>query len=109
MKYRILIFIAILLSACTGENFKNISTSDAYTKYRQELEDMDFFAFPEIREKPVRWYDSIPEEKLLKIVKPGSFKMIGSPGEIFIFQIGVWAVNNDIDDLQIEFSDLKGR
>jgi hypothetical protein len=109
MKYLFLILSASLLAACTQKNLKNISTAEAYTKYSRELGKMDFFAFPETRENPVRWFDSIPEEKLMKVVKPGYFKMNACPGEIFIYQVGVWAVNQDIKDLQIEFSDLKGK
>ena len=35
--------------------------------------------------------------------------MKASPGEVFVFQIGVWALNSDVNDLQVEFSDLKGK
>ena len=109
MKYGLLILSALLLAACNPKNVKNISTDEASAKYGHELGQKVFFAFPETREKPLRWFDSIPEEKLMKVVSPGYYKLNARPGEIFVFQVGIWALNKDISDLQLEFSDLTGR
>lgn len=109
MKYKILILIAILFSACTLEKMENISTTDAYLKYDDVLKNKPFFAFPELREKPLKWFDSIPEIKLKNIDRPGNFALNSRPGEVFVWQIGVWAIHNELKDLQIEFSDLKGK
>ena len=108
MKYKILISIAILISACTAENKKNICTSDAYAKYARLLENKQIFVFPEVRENPLKWFDSIPEAKL-KNPRHGYFKLDARPDEVFVYQIGVWAINSDLNDLQVEFSDLKGK
>jgi hypothetical protein len=109
MKYKIFILIVILISACTAENVKNISTTEAYNKYGNLLENKKIFLFPEVRENPLKWFDSIPESKLKKINSPGIFKIKTSPGEVFVWQIGVWAAIDSVKDLKVEFSDLKGR
>jgi len=109
MKYLLLILSALLLAACAQKNMKNISTAEASAKYSHELGNIDFFAFPEKRENPIKCFDSIPEEKLMRVVKPGYFMLDAHPGEVFVYQIGVWALSKDINDLKIEFSDLKGK
>ena len=92
LKIRFLILIAILFAACDGKTEKNISTTDAFGKYGNQLKNKLFFVFPEVRENPLKWFDSIPESKLQKIVRPGYFTMKASPGEVFVWQIGVWAL-----------------
>lgn len=101
--------VAVVISACSEKSVRNISTSDAYEKYSYMLKNKLFLAFPEVRENPLKWFDSIPESKLQKIIRPGYFTMKASPGEVFVYQIGVWALNNDVEDLRVEFSDLKGK
>jgi|WetSurMetagenome_2_1015567.scaffolds.fasta_scaffold04513_4 hypothetical protein len=109
MKYRILFLFAILISACAEENLKNISTVEAYKKYGQLVSNKLFYAFPEVQENPLKWFDSIPETKLKNPVGHGSFSLSARPGEVFVYQIGVWATNGDVSDLKVEFSDLKGK
>jgi hypothetical protein len=109
MRYRILILFAILVSACAEEDLKNISTDEAYQKYGHLVSNKLFFAFPEECEKPVKWFDSIPEVKLKKIVGPGYYILKARPGEIFICQTGIWALKSDVSDIQINFSDFIGR
>ncbi|MBK7709781.1 MAG: hypothetical protein IPJ37_01555 [Bacteroidales bacterium] len=109
LKFSTVLLFAIILSACNEKSTKNISTGDAYEKYSYMLKDKLFFAFPEERDNPLKWFDSIPVLKLQKIIRPEYFTMKASPGEIFVFQIGVWALSDDVKDLSVEFSDLKGR
>ena len=49
------------------------------------------------------------KSKLKKIIRPGYFALNARPGEIFVYQIGVWALNSDVSDVQVEFSDFIGR
>jgi hypothetical protein len=109
MKYRVFVLLFLLLSSCAGKITHNISTSDAYKKYGNALKNRLFFVFPESRENPLKWYDSIPEHKLRNIDRPGYNVMKAGPGEIFVFHLGLWAVNSNANDVQVEFSDLKGR
>ncbi len=101
--------LAILLSACTGNDIKNISTADAYKKYGHTLSKNQFFAFPEVRENPLKWFDSIPETRLSGIIHPDLFTLNARPGEIFIWQIGLWAMKNDVRMQRLEFSDFTGK
>ena len=109
MKYRVLILFAFLVSACAEDNLKNISTDEASRKYGNLISNKLFFAFPEVRENPLKWFDSIPEVKLKKSTRPGSFVLTARPGEIFILQTGIWALNGDVSDVQLEISDFIGR
>ena len=58
------IAVIIVLSA-TGFDRKpvmNISTVAALEKYSRILKDHTFFLIPELRENPLKWFDSIPEK-----------------------------------------------
>ena len=46
---------------------------------------------------PLRWVESGPREQFT-----GEFQ----PGEYYAFQLGVWAARAEIEDLELEFSDL---
>lgn len=52
----------------------------------------DVHVFLESRERPVRMFDQVPE-LWLKREKPPEF--VARPGEIFFFQVGVWAPHDD--------------
>jgi len=34
--------------------------------------------------------------------------MSAQPGELFVFQVGVWALRSNVADIKVEFSDLQG-
>jgi len=108
-KTRLFIFALIILSACAKEpTEKNIYTGEAFSKYSKELEGKLFLAFPEARENPLKWFDSIPENRLTDALDNRQVKLDARPGEVFVYQVGVWAINRNVNDLQVEFSDLKG-
>ena len=109
-KLRLLVIPLIILTACNQKTAdKNISTVDALVKYREKLGDRSFIIFGETRDNPLKWFDSIPETNLKNPVSHGYFRLNASPGEVFVYQIVVWAINRDVNDLQVEFSDLKGK
>jgi len=111
----VLLFFQLLVLAlfvgCTNNSENYISTGEALQKYEKSLHDKPFFLFSESREKPARWFDSIPEEKLNRPDRTVSLS--AQPGEFFVFQLGVWALESDIKELTVEFSALtsekKGR
>jgi hypothetical protein len=105
----VLFLAAMIFTGCGEKKGKNLSTADALNKYGHSLKNKLFFVFPETRDNPVKWFDSIPETKLQRIIRPGYFAMKARPGEIFIYQLGIWALNSDIRDLQVDFSDMKGK
>ena len=65
-----------------------------------------YLIFPEDRKYPVRMFETIP----LKWVKTGpssEFRGEARPGEYYCFQIGVFAANNDIKNVAVNYSGLK--
>ncbi len=108
-KIRFLLLIVLLISACRERPAGNIYTSAAYKKYEDILKDKSFFVFPEVREKPLKWFDSIPESRVKEAIHPNRFTISGRPGELFVFQLGVWAIKSDIRDLKVEFSELASK
>jgi len=84
-----------------------ISTGEAYNRYKSLLNDKSFFVIPELRENPLRWYDSIPANRFQGNIYSESFNLEALPGEYYVYQLGIWAIKGDIDDVEIEFSDLK--
>jgi hypothetical protein len=109
LKIRLLCLSLILLVSCSHSHDNNISTSDALKKYGPQVKNDAFFVFPEVRERPIRWYDSVPEIKIIQSVRPAPFGLAARPGEFFVYQLGVWALTVDIRDVKVEFSDLKGK
>ncbi len=108
-KIIVLITMLMIIAGCGDKSVSNISTSEAYTKYERKTESKSLVAFSESRENPLKWFDSIPERRLLDAFEGRQLKLTANPGEIFVYQIGVWATNMDLNDLQISFSDLKGK
>jgi len=87
----------------------NISTDAALERYATQLGDKSFIVFPEYREAPIKWLDSIPEQRIKDVLSQSDFMLKASPGEYYVYQLGVCALKKDIEDVQIRFSDLKGR
>lgn len=73
----------------------------------KRVDSQSFLVFPEVREKPIKWYDTISAAEMSYVRHPHDFVMTAQPGEYYIYQLGVKALKEDIDDVQIEFSDLK--
>lgn len=101
--------VAISMAGFADEPVKHISTDAAKARHGNSLKSRAFIVFPELREKPLKWFDSIPEGKIEQALKSKDFELQASPGEFFVFQLGLWAINASTDDVQVEFSDLKGR
>jgi hypothetical protein len=68
----------------------------------------DYLIFPEERIFPVRMKDEIP----LRWVEKGPsalFNCEAMKNEYFAFQIGVYAAKKSLENVKVEFSDLKGK
>ena len=109
LKIKFLFLFVILLASCRERPVKNISTADAYKKYGQTIGNRSFIVFSETRQNPLRWFDSIPEAKIKKALLSAEYTLTSQPGEFFVYQLGVWALNHDVADVRVEFSDLKGK
>ncbi len=62
--------------------------------------------FPERREYPIRMTDDLPLKWVNKM-HSNTFNGSAMQGEFFVMQVGVYAYENAIDNIDVEFSDLK--
>lgn len=87
------------------DNF--ISTQAAAQQYAQKFQGQSLIIFPEVRENPIKWDDSLRLNWLESnyTIKPFVFQ--SQPGEYFVFQVGAWALNQDVKNVQVRFSDFK--
>jgi hypothetical protein len=109
MKINLFVLVAFCTLAYSCNMSSNLSTTSALEKHGKILKDQIFFVFPELRENPIKWSDSIPEGRINNVLHPKDFVMTACPDEFYVFQLGVWALKKDVSDLQIEFSDLKSK
>ncbi len=107
MKTKLLIIFGFILRTYILFSANHISTEEALSKFGSQLTDKSFLAFLQVREEPLKWYDSIPESCLNRAVKNDIYQLKAQPGEIFVYQVGVWALKTDVRNLQLKFSDLK--
>ena len=106
---KLCLFLLITLGLPIGDKpVNNLSTAVALEKYTHLLKNQSFLVYPELREEPIKWFDSIPERKIKEALQPTDFVMNAGSGEYFVFQLGVWALRKDLSNANIEFSDLKG-
>ena len=67
--------------------------------------DLDYLVFPEDRRHPIRMFETIPLRWIQR--GPGEgFSGEARPGEYYVFQLGIWAARQAIDDLAVDFSGL---
>jgi hypothetical protein len=105
---KVFLFLFTLLGLPVADTpIINISTTMAMEKYEHLLKNRSFLVYPEFRENPIKWYDSIPENKIVPAMESTTFTMKAAPGEYFVFQLGVWALKKDLSNVKIEYQDLK--
>src|SRR6185312_9680053 len=89
----------------TASNY--ISTRSALAQYNDLLKGKDFIVFPEVREFPIQWPDSLQVRWLENDYSFHPYVLRAQPGEYFVFQLGIFPLGNDINTVQIRFSNLK--
>ncbi len=108
--YFLPVLVAIcFFSACSTPPPHYLSTSKALACYNEQLKKQGILVFPELRENPIRWPDSIPERKIKPAINLSRLNLAAQPGEFYVFQLGVWALRKDVQDLQVIFSGLNGK
>jgi len=108
-KTGIIAVIILLLTGFGKKSEENISTGEALEKYKSILKNHTLLLIPELRENPLKWFDSIPEKRLSEGLSTNLFKLSARPGEYYVYQTGVWALRSDISDVSVEFSDLRSK
>ncbi len=109
MRSILIVLIAFSVPAFAVNPAHNLATKAALEKYAEPLKNHIFLIFPELREAPLKWFDSIPESKIKDALHPADFVLTAQPGEFFVYQVGVWAIKNDLQNLQVNFTDLKAK
>ena len=70
----------------------------------------DFWVFGEAREKPISRRDAVPVAWLNQPeLHLARFDGTAQLGEFYVFQLGVWAGDRDLEGVTLEFSGLKGQ
>ena len=106
MKIAVVMFLTLMITSCAHKSESYLSTVSALEKYHDLLQDQTFYAFAELRDNPLKWFDSIPEGKIETALQPSDFVLAAQPGEFYVYQVGVWGLKSDLDDIAVEFSDL---
>ena len=99
------LFFTVSVYSQTSE--VNYISTETARKDCAVLSKQPFYIFPETREHPVKWNDSLQLSWLQKDYTKNSFALQAQPGEYFVYQIGVWAINNGLKDIKLRFSDLR--
>ncbi len=67
----------------------------------------EMLVFPEEREYPIRMEDDLPL-RWVRRGAGGAVRGVACRGEFFVFQLGVFALRRKLQDVQLEFSPLRG-
>jgi len=79
---------------------------DAYLK---KFPAKKYFTFPENRKNSIRLLDGLPEKWLSYSAKQSeTFSDQASPGEYFVFQVGVYASKEPLKNIKVKFTPLNG-
>ncbi len=79
-----------------------------YKSHCQEQADAPWFlVYPQLRERPIKWYDTLSPRTIEYLKHPKPFAMSAQPGEYYVYQLGVKAFKQGLSDVRIEFSELK--
>ena len=108
LKISSIIFAGILLLTAFGIKREGyLPTTTALKQYNTLLANRSFFVFSELREKPLKWFDSIPEGKVEQVIHSEDFAMTARPDEFYVYQLGIWSLRRIVQDIQVKFSNLK--
>jgi len=102
---------------CENENIEHdrviltdneyIHTGSALEKYSQTLKNIQFHVFTESRMSPIQYYDSLKISWIEQDFRERPYKLDTRPGEYFVFQVGVWAIREDLNDIKVMFADFE--
>ena len=95
-------------SACKFDEFtimEHLATVAEVEQLISEHPDHSYLIFSEDRKLPIRMQESIPLHWVQR-QPTGRFRGIASPNEFYTFQVGVFAIKQDIEDLEVLFEDL---
>lgn len=82
--------LIISASVYSQSGMENYVSPQSAAKANPALLKQPFYIFPETREHPVRWNDSLQLSWLKKNDAKNPFVLQAQPGEYFVYQVGVW-------------------
>ena len=95
-------------SACKFDEFTIMERTATAVEVQQlisEHPDQPYLLFPEDRKLPIRMQESIPAHWVQR-GSTGRFGGLAAPGEFYTFQVGVFAIKQNIEGLEVLFEDL---
>ena len=84
-----------------------LSTDLAFKKYSGVLKNAQFHVFPESRTNPIQYFDSLKTSWIERDFSAQEFKLEAQPDEYFVYQIGVWALNQDLKNIQVKVTEFE--
>ncbi|HZK64507.1 MAG TPA: glycoside hydrolase domain-containing protein, partial [Puia sp.] len=110
---RIILLVCLIVfgSAALAQHtvVKYISTREARQQYANKIKQEAFLLFPDHREAPIQWFDSLKLKWLDAGYDAGNLSLQAQPGEYAVFQTGIWAIREDLKNIRVIFSDLKSK
>lgn len=85
-----------------------IATEKEKTKLLKENPDKEYLIFPEDRMHPIKMYRDIPYRWTVK-GSENFFRAEADQNEYFVFQLGLWAVEKDMENIKVEFTSLQNK
>ncbi|MEX2594169.1 MAG: glycoside hydrolase domain-containing protein [Anditalea sp.] len=95
------------LSAYSQTGIVNYISTETAAKSYSGLSEEAFYIFPETRENPLKWNDSLQVSWLDNDYSKTNYVLQAQPAEYFVYQVGVWAIKSDLKNIKLSFSDLK--
>ena len=84
------------------------ATSGEMERFLQTVAGESFILFPEDRRHPIRMTDELPVHWVrIPAERRTAFRGEAMCGEFYVFQIGVYAVRGPVEELRLEFSELR--
>jgi hypothetical protein len=89
-------------------DMERIASKDEVARLLAEHPGQPYFVFPEERSHPIRMDSDIPQIWAQR--GPGApFLGMAQPGEYYSFQLGLWAARAALSDVEVSFTDLRGK
>ena len=85
------------------------TTAEAINAFIKEFPDQKYFVFGQDRLNPIRRSDLVPAHWIKYSIthQQGRFTGQAQPGEFFVFQLGVFAAKEPVENIRLSFSALK--
>ena len=81
-----------------------IATREEVEEMKNKYRNKEYLVFPEARENPIKMQDYLPH----RWINESSQTIVGKSkrGEFFTFQLGIWPLEKDIENVNVNFSEL---